>query len=85
MNLIRLAEDTASTTAEEHGPLFPEPVEVVIALVVFGLLYFAFRKFVSPNFERTYAARTTVIEGGLKEAETKQAEPDARLAELERR
>ena len=84
MNLILLAEDTANSTAEEHGPLFPEPVEVVIALVVFGLLYFAFKKFVSPNFERTYAARTAAIEGGLKAAETKQAEADARLAELER-
>lgn len=85
MNLILLAEDTTSgTSAEEHGPLFPEPVEIVLALVVFGLLYFAFKKFVAPNFERTFAARTAAIEGGLKAAETKQAEADAKLAELNR-
>ncbi len=35
-----------------------------------------------PNFEKTFADRTTAIEGGLAAAETKQAEADAKLAEL---
>jgi F-type H+-transporting ATPase subunit b len=52
--------------------------------VVFGLLVLAFQKWVVPNFEKTYAERTTAIEGGLKAAETKQAEADAKLAELDR-
>ncbi len=84
MNLILLAGDAAQTTAEEHGPLFPEPVEVVLALVVFGLLFLAIKKYVVPNFEKTFEERTTAIEGGLKAAETKQAEADAKLAELEK-
>src|SRR5919112_39718 len=63
----------------EENPLVPHVVEVV-----FALLYFAIRKWVVPNFEKTFAARTTAIEGGLKAAETKQAEADARLAELEK-
>ena len=37
-----------------------------------------------PSFEKTFADRTTAIEGGLKAAETKQAEADAKLAELEK-
>jgi F-type H+-transporting ATPase subunit b len=52
---------------------------------VFGLLYLAFARFVIPNFEKTFAERTSAIEGGLKAAETKQAEADAKLAELDRR
>jgi F-type H+-transporting ATPase subunit b len=68
----------------EENPLVPHLVEIVLALVVFGLLYFAIKKWVVPNFEKTFADRTTAIEGGLKAAETKQAEADARLAELER-
>src|SRR3954466_3939055 len=68
----------------DENPLVPALVEIVLALVVFGLLYLAIRKWVVPNFEKTFADRTTAIEGGLKAAETKQAEADARLAQLEK-
>ena len=75
----------AETGEAEHGvnPLIPHPAEIVLSLIVFGLLYFAIKKFVVPNFERTFRDRTAAIEGGLKAAETKQAEADARLAQLE--
>jgi F-type H+-transporting ATPase subunit b len=75
---------TTEGAAEEHNPLAPEWIEVLLALVVFGILVYAFAKWVVPNFERTYAERTTAIEGGLKAAETKQAEADRKLAELDR-
>ena len=72
--------------AEEEGlnPLVPHPIEIVLSLVVFGLLFLLVRKFVAPMFEATFAARTSAIEGGLAAAETKQAEADAKLAELEK-
>lgn len=70
--------------AAKINPLVPHPVEIGLSIVVFGLLYFAAKKFVVPNFEATFAERTSAIEGGLKSAETKQAEADARLAELEK-
>ncbi len=70
--------------AEELNPLIPHPVEIVLSIVVFGLLFFAVKKFVVPSFESTFAERTTAIEGGLAAAETKQAEADAKLAELEK-
>ncbi len=66
------------------NPLVPHPIEIVLSLVVFGLLYFLISKFVMPSFEKTFAERTTAIEGGLKAAETKQAEADAKLAQLEK-
>jgi F-type H+-transporting ATPase subunit b len=74
------------TLAAEEGlnPLLPHLVEIVLSLVVFGLLFLALKKWVVPSFEKTFADRTTAIEGGLKAAETKQAEADARLAELEK-
>jgi F-type H+-transporting ATPase subunit b len=78
MNTIILA------AAGEPNPLLPHLVEIVLSLVVFGLLFLALRKWVVPSFEKTFADRTTAIEGGLKAAETKQAEADARLAELEK-
>jgi len=78
MNPINLAAE------EGLNPLLPHVVEIVLSLVVFGLLFLAIKKWVVPNFEKTFAARTTAIEGGLKAAETKQAEADARLAELEK-
>jgi F-type H+-transporting ATPase subunit b len=70
--------------AEGLNPLLPHLVEIVLSLVVFGLLFLAVKKWVVPNFEKTFAERTTAIEGGLQAAETKQAEADARLAELEK-
>lgn len=76
MNSITLA------AGEELNPLIPHPVEIVLSLVVFALLYFAVKKWVVPNFEKTFAERTQAIEGGLAAAETKQAEADAKLAEL---
>lgn len=79
MDMITLAAEEG-----ELNPLIPHPIEIVLSLVVFGLLYFAVKKWVVPNFEKTFAERTTAIEGGLKAAETKQAEADAKLAELEK-
>jgi F-type H+-transporting ATPase subunit b len=75
--------------AEEDGhatlnPLIPHPIEIILSLVVFGLLFWLVKKFVVPSFESTFAARTQAIEGGLEEAERKQAEANARLAELEK-
>ena len=80
---------TLVTAAEEEGghalnPLVPHPIELILSLVVFGILFFLVKKFVVPNFEKTYADRTEAIEGGLAAAETKQAEADAKLAELEK-
>jgi F-type H+-transporting ATPase subunit b len=72
----------AQEAAETPNPLIPHPVEIVLALVVFGLLYLAVKKWVVPNFEKTFAERTEAIEGGLAAAETKQAEADRKLAEL---
>ena len=77
--ILRAAED-------EHklNPLIPHPIEMILSLVVFLILLWMVKKFVVPNFEKTYAERTQAIEGGLAAAETKQAEADAKLAELEK-
>ncbi len=69
---------------ESLNPLIPHPIEIVLSLVVFGLIYFVVAKLVVPNFEKTYADRTDAIEGGLKQAEQKQAAADEKLAELEK-
>ncbi|WP_426245191.1 F0F1 ATP synthase subunit B [Nocardioides sp. LHG3406-4] len=71
---------------EEHtlNPLVPHPVEIVLSLVVFAILFWLVKKYVVPGFEKTFAERTQSIEGGLAAAETKQAEADAKLAELQK-
>jgi F-type H+-transporting ATPase subunit b len=83
LNLIFLGEESGSAE-EQINPLVPHPIEIVLSLVVFGLLLYAVWRWVIPNFEKTFAERTAAIEGGLKAAETKQAEADAKLADLER-
>ena len=51
MNRILAAEEAPS-------PLAVEWVEIILALVVFGLLYLAVKKWVVPSFEKTFADRT---------------------------
>ena len=67
--------------AEEPNPLLPHTAEIIIGLVAFGVLFFFLRKYVLPVFERTYAERTTAIEGGIKQAEQAQAEAQRTLEE----
>ncbi len=53
--------------------------EVVIAAIAFALLLFVLGKFVWPQFETAFAARTKAIEGGIAKAEEAQNEAKAAL------
>ncbi|MGJ9421047.1 F0F1 ATP synthase subunit B [Aeromicrobium sp. CF3.5] len=68
-------------TAEgyEINPLVPFLPEVVMGAVFFGILIFLVAKFVVPNFEKAYADRTAVIEGGIEDAKQAQKEAQAAL------
>lgn len=76
---------TALTTAPDGDALFlavegeTNPIglpwgEVVLGAVAFGLLLFVLGRFVWPQFEKAYAARTQAIEGGIAKAEQAQTE-----------
>ena len=64
---------------EEVNPLIPHLSEIILGIVVFLILVYLIGKFVVPNFEKAFAARTAAIEGGMKEAEKAQAEAKAAL------
>ncbi len=76
-----LATERVLLAQEEEGPnpLLPHMSELIVGLVAFGILLYVLWKFVFPTFERTYAERTAAIEGGIKEAEEKQAEAQRAL------
>jgi F-type H+-transporting ATPase subunit b len=61
------------------NPLIPVWQEIVLGVIAFGLLCFVLMKFVFPMMEKTFAARVDAIEGGLKRAETAQAEANQLL------
>jgi F-type H+-transporting ATPase subunit b len=84
VTLLAARQSVVLAAEEAHNPLLPIWSEVILSLIVFGILFFAVRKYVVPNFEKAYAERTAAIEGGLQAAETKQAEADAKMAELEK-
>ncbi|MGO4255290.1 F0F1 ATP synthase subunit B [Marmoricola sp. RAF53] len=73
----------AAEKAEEPNPLVPHLAEVILGVVVVLILLWLITKIVVPNFEKAYAERTAAIEGGIEAAATKQAEADAKLAQLE--
>ncbi|SEQ31078.1 F0F1 ATP synthase subunit B [Microlunatus flavus] len=62
-----------------ENPLFPNLLEIILAVVFALLLWFLIAKYVVPNFERTYAERTEAIQGGIEKAERAQAEAQAAL------
>ena len=75
--------DSMLRAAAPSNPLIPPVIEIVLGAAFFLVLVLLVQKFVAPRFEQAFAERTAAIEGGLSAAETKQAEADARLAELE--
>jgi F-type H+-transporting ATPase subunit b len=62
--------------AEGPSPLAPHPVEIIVGLIAFFLLYWLLRKYAFPQFEQVYAERKDKIEGGLKRAEEVQQQAD---------
>lgn len=64
---------------DEPNPLLPHTSELIVGLIAFALLYFFLKRTVYPVFERTFAARTEAITGGMARAEAAQAEAQAAL------
>ena len=77
-------ESVILASGEEPNPLVPLLAEIILQVVVIAILFELVRRFVVPQFEKTFHDRTQAIEGGLLAAETKQEEADAKLAELEK-
>jgi F-type H+-transporting ATPase subunit b len=73
-HIIYLAAESS-----EHNPILPQWQEIVLGSIAFGILCFVLMKFVFPRMEQTFAARVDAIEGGLKRAETAQAEANQLL------
>ena len=57
-----------------QSPLLQKPAELIVGAIAFGLLFFVLRKFVTPMFEKAFAARTEAIQGGIEKAERAQLE-----------
>ena len=80
-----LTDVLASTLAvEEPSPLAPEPGELVVGIIAFVLLFLFLRAKVFPVFERTFADRSSAIEGAIAKAEQDRTEAKALLARYER-
>ena len=63
----------------DHNPIVPIWEEIVVGGIAFVLLYIVLAKFVFPRMEQTFQARVDAIEGGIKRAETAQAEANQLL------
>src|SRR3954447_9838167 len=63
----------------KHNPIIPLWQELVLGAIAFAILCFVLMKFVFPRMEETFRARVDAIEGGLKRAETAQAEANQLL------
>ena len=71
--------EAAGEEATKHNPIIPAWEEIVVGSVAFAVLCFVLMKFVFPQMEKTFRARVDAIEGGIKRAETAQAEANELL------
>ncbi|HTT52521.1 MAG TPA: F0F1 ATP synthase subunit B [Streptosporangiaceae bacterium] len=62
------------------NPLVPELPELIIGAVAFLIVFAVLYKVLMPRIQRTLAARTDAIEGGIQRAEEMQAEAERELA-----
>lgn len=69
----------AASEGEATNPIGLPLGEVIIGAVAFAILLAVLAKFVWPQFEKAYAARTKAIEGGIAKAEEAQNEAKAAL------
>ena len=66
----------------DFGPLIPqEPAEIIVGLVLFGIILAVMTKVVVPMFEKTYAERSSLIQGGIERATAAEQEAQTALAE----
>jgi F-type H+-transporting ATPase subunit b len=72
---------TTALVPMEVNPVLPEPGEIIVGFVAFGILFAVLWRAVVPMFEKTFAERTAAIEGGINQAAQAQAEADAALAQ----
>ena len=63
----------------EPNPIVPLWQELVLGTIAFAIVCYVLMKFVFPRMEETFAARVDAIEGGIKRAETAQAEANRLL------
>lgn len=69
-------------TAEGAGwpealPLLPHPMEMLVGLISFGILYWVYKTKVVPRLEELYEKRRAAIEGGIEHAAKAQHEAEA--------
>jgi F-type H+-transporting ATPase subunit b len=64
-----------------QNPLIPEPVELVVGLLCFFIVFGILGKKLLPNIQKTLDERRDAIEGGLERAEAVQAEANRTLEE----
>ena len=70
----------ASAVAVRHvvasgfGPLSPDPVELIIGLVAFLIVFGILSRVLFPRIQQTLKERTDAIEGGIERAEAAQQE-----------
>jgi F-type H+-transporting ATPase subunit b len=65
--------------AAGFGPLSPDPVELIIGLIAFLIIFGVLAKVLFPRIQQTLAERTEAIEGGIQRADQAQREAQETL------
>jgi F-type H+-transporting ATPase subunit b len=80
LQALVLAAEAAEGEAAPN-PLLPEPVELIVGIIAFAIVFFVLARFAFPPLNRMLEQRTDKIQGELERAEQARAESDRVLAE----
>lgn len=69
----------AQGAGHSQNPLIPEPVELIVGLICFFVVFGLLGKKLLPNIQKTLEERRDAIEGGLERASEAQAEAQQTL------
>jgi F-type H+-transporting ATPase subunit b len=69
--------------AGQQSPIVPDPTELVIGFIAFGIVFIALWRVLLPRIQKTLEERTAAIEGGLEKATETQEEAKRTLQQYQ--
>lgn len=81
LQALVVAAEEAAGAAESPNPLLPEPVELIVGILAFVIVFGVLARFAFPPLTQMLRQRTDKIQGDLERAEQAKAEAESQLRE----
>lgn len=84
LQALVVAAEEAAGAGESPNPLLPEPVELIVGIIAFAIVFGVLARFAFPPLTQMLRHRTDKIQGDLERAEQAKTEAEGQLADYRR-